>query len=383
MPEAASKPFAAAEILEFRGALDQARQIYAGNSHSLRLEVRSGALLRLARVQRKDGDLDGALQTYAGLAGLEHVAIDGMPADLVARRTLCGLLAESGRQAELRREAEALRTDFLAGRWALDRAAWELTAQDVSQWLGAVMLPPEGQAFSEAAGWLWEQWPRLRGDATPQGSHVMPGSNVTLVWRGEPPTAIAISARTLESWRRRAGGNVALVFNSQAERGTMRRAAETGLPWTIAVDAQASTAGQDDFAQRRRLLGLGLAAIVLLLAGAAYLLWRVMQRELAVARLQTDFVAAVSHEFRTPLTSLQHVRDCQIASSPVDQLRRNLEMITRELTAVYKFAANTSPEAYAAAESSIKAGHFSLSEDEIDALLPESLRKNKPKSGTA
>jgi two-component system phosphate regulon sensor histidine kinase PhoR len=34
-----------------------------------------------------------------------------------------------------------------------------------------------------------------------------------------------------------------------------------------------------------------------------------MRRELAVARLQTEFVAAVSHEFRTPLTSLQHVTE--------------------------------------------------------------------------
>lgn len=34
-----------------------------------------------------------------------------------------------------------------------------------------------------------------------------------------------------------------------------------------------------------------------------------VRRELAVARLQTDFVSAVSHEFRTPLASLQHVTE--------------------------------------------------------------------------
>jgi signal transduction histidine kinase len=51
---------------------------------------------------------------------------------------------------------------------------------------------------------------------------------------------------------------------------------------------------------------LGVVAIVLLLAGSSYVLWRLIQRELAVARLQTDFVSAVSHEFRTPLTSLRH-----------------------------------------------------------------------------
>jgi len=58
-------------------------------------------------------------------------------------------------------------------------------------------------------------------------------------------------------------------------------------------------------------LGLGttlLAALALLMAivaSGAYFITRSMGRELAVARLQTDFVSAVSHEFRTPLTSLQ------------------------------------------------------------------------------
>ena len=39
------------------------------------------------------------------------------------------------------------------------------------------------------------------------------------------------------------------------------------------------------------------------------MLTRVVHRELAVARLQTDFVSAVSHEFRTPLTSLRHITE--------------------------------------------------------------------------
>ena len=83
---------------------------------------------------------------------------------------------------------------------------------------------------------------------------------------------------------------------------------ETGLPWTLLV-ATDSASGQRDFENRRRLLTTGLAAIVLLLAGGGYVLWRLVQRELAVGRLQTEFVAAVSHEFRTPLTSLRHVTE--------------------------------------------------------------------------
>jgi signal transduction histidine kinase len=49
----------------------------------------------------------------------------------------------------------------------------------------------------------------------------------------------------------------------------------------------------------------GLGLLFLVVFAGAYLTARSVSRELAVARLQSDFVSAVSHEFRTPLTSLR------------------------------------------------------------------------------
>jgi signal transduction histidine kinase len=62
-------------------------------------------------------------------------------------------------------------------------------------------------------------------------------------------------------------------------------------------------------AGRRTLLlsVLGTTALLTMIGG--YLTARATARELAVARLQSDFVAAVSHEFRTPLTSLRHLTE--------------------------------------------------------------------------
>jgi SMODS and SLOG-associating 2TM effector domain family 4 len=71
------------------------------------------------------------------------------------------------------------------------------------------------------------------------------------------------------------------------------------------------------------------------------------------------------------------ITECHIPDSTQKHLERCLEVITRELTAVYKFAPNTSPEAYAAAEAMIKTGHFTFSDDEIDDMLPTDLRKKK------
>jgi hypothetical protein len=70
------------------------------------------------------------------------------------------------------------------------------------------------------------------------------------------------------------------------------------------------------------------------------------------------------------------IADCHIPL-PVETLRRDLEVINRELHAIYKFAPNTSTEAFNEADAKIKGGHFSLSDDEIDRLLPEPLRKRK------
>lgn len=72
------------------------------------------------------------------------------------------------------------------------------------------------------------------------------------------------------------------------------------------------------------------------------------------------------------------ITECHVSTFPLDHLQKCLEVITRELTAVYKFAPDTSSEAYSAAEKMIKSGHFTFSDDEIDAMLPVDLRKQKP-----
>lgn len=74
---------------------------------------------------------------------------------------------------------------------------------------------------------------------------------------------------------------------------------------------------------------------------------------------------------------LLFIASCQSATPP-EQPGRHLDMLTRELTAVYKFAPDTSPAAYAAAEKMLKSGHFTFSDDEIDGFLPTDLRKRKP-----
>jgi signal transduction histidine kinase len=226
-----------------------------------------------------------------------------------------------------------LENDFLAGRWELDRPAWRLEADKIEQWNGhAFPISAERKTLSEAADWILEK--SLTGFLSPSGSHgmSMESTPATLVWHTETSknqtthlTAALITARLLQKWTQQAlevshrkearislltdSGELSVGEKDIPGSHTLRRdAAETGLPWTLVLSASGSEQAAD-FAGRRSFLSLGLATIMLLLVGSSYFLWRVIERELAVARLQTDFVAAVSHEFRTPLTSIKHVTE--------------------------------------------------------------------------
>jgi signal transduction histidine kinase len=333
IPEAATQPFAEAEAAEFKEAGDRGLARYEELARSAEPGVKAGALLRVARVHRRQGRTDAALRGYQRLAGIAHIAIEGTPSDLIARRAICDVLEQAGRTEALGREAAALRTDFLANRWRLDRATWELAATQIARWTAQPLAPPaDRKALTAAAEWLWEAWRRTDGARLPASGRraiVVGDTAVTLIWRTDGPRldAVALSATVVGTWTQKAGhsdpsttARLSLLLESgellagempDSGAGVVKRlAADTKLPWTVALSAAGDRSQEtSELASRRHLLSLGLAAIVLFLSGGGYLLWRVVSRELAVARLQTDFVAAVSHEFRTPLTSLRHVTE--------------------------------------------------------------------------
>jgi signal transduction histidine kinase len=83
---------------------------------------------------------------------------------------------------------------------------------------------------------------------------------------------------------------------------------------------------------RRRLLLSGFGVMVLVLLSGFYFVFRSVSRELAVARLQSEFVSAVSHEFRTPLTSLRQLSEMLSGGriEKEEQKRQSYDILVRE-----------------------------------------------------
>ena len=211
----------------------------------------------------------------------------------------------------------------------------------LSRWNAGIPQQGDRDVLSSAADWIMARsraadWPRAGRRVIEIGN-----SAVTVIWqpRQDGLQAILLAPRLLADWvglaaRRDARGVASISLLSDAGtlvvgpkltpglRTTVRSGTETGLPWALAVSGPAEDL-TIELQSRRRLLGSGLAALSLLLAGGSYLLWRVVKRELAIARLHGDFVAAVSHEFRTPLTALRHITELLQESDhlPADRRR--------------------------------------------------------------
>jgi hypothetical protein len=81
---------------------------------------------------------------------------------------------------------------------------------------------------------------------------------------------------------------------------------------------------------------------------------------------------------RSDKFALARLAHCNAANPNIADLHMSLDMLTLQITAAYKFTPSTSPRAYTIATERLKRGEFTFSDDEIDALLPTALRKNKP-----
>jgi signal transduction histidine kinase len=330
--EPSSEAFAPGEILEFQhNDSAAAAEFFRKLARSKDPGIRAGALLRLGRNLRKTGRHEDALQTYNELAQLGQIFVDeGLPAEMVALIACITVLEAMGRQEELRKETEVLRTALWSGRWDLLYPAWEYAweyyEEEAQRLLEPRALTEDEQnslVLSFAAESIYAQW-KTQPESKGRQILKIEGRPILISWTGAANQMRALLAGPgylFPHWKELlqsqgvqgalidADGQVLLGSLNKGSLQTIRTALETNLPGTLHATMTENNTSDTGFAGRRNLVLSGFAVLILVLLAGSYFIMRSINRERAAARLQSEFISAVSHEFRTPLTSLRHLSE--------------------------------------------------------------------------
>jgi signal transduction histidine kinase len=366
--ESAFGPGDAAEFREHDA--QKAAGFFRSLTHSSDLSVRAVALLRLARNLRKTGSTAEALAVYEELAKGSAVSVEGLPAaDLAGRYARLDLLHEMDRPSACAEEASGLYNDLQHGRWRLTHSQWhfyiDATRTCFRPDAKAEAREKDLSALAGGVEWLWQEWQRIRNGEAPSGGRNglwIEDRPILLTWRSTPDhfTAIVGGALLVQQWQdalrpiaerhsarfsvKDADGHLILGSSSTSPSPprVTRSFGDPRFPWALESASEDLGPEMARLSTRRALLFAGLAVAGLFLLTGGYFITRALTRELQVASLQSDFVAAVSHEFRTPLASLRQMGELLADGRIPNQQRRQsyYEAIRSESERLHRLVEN-------------------------------------------
>jgi two-component system phosphate regulon sensor histidine kinase PhoR len=327
--------FEAADEFEFRRQ-EYDRALETLRPLSMAPSTRLEALLRIARIEYKAGKKQASLDHYGRLSREDGLNQSGTPYALLASTARCRILLELGRTREASAEAERLRSALLDGRWPLSREAFEYNWSQLSRFGISAGQPPQASIdLAMTVASLNDVW---------QLAHKSPNTS----FYGSERTPNQVSPITYEVTAHRL---IAVVLPPDWIRAALRLPPNSDdIRWNVVPPGKRSGAaitvtrsppmqevgGDLEFSSivpasgiapgRSLLLGGGTLMLVLIL-GSGYVVHRAISRELQVAQLQSDFVAAVSHEFRSPLTTLRTITELLAQDRIPDESRRRQSYI--------------------------------------------------------
>ncbi len=331
-----------ADRLEFgQNALSRASSILEVLSTHTNPDTRAGALARLARIRRKQNQAEDALALYQQLIMVTDASVAGVPAILLGLYGRCSILESRQSYDLLGEEAVRLGESLLNGGNQISKSRYQFYAQSVIDWIrGAatesvdpwIEMLNKPHVPSEAARMLyeiWNGWTSNRELSEGFRSVRVDSALVVLHWLGSEDQFAGMIGDTSfvrDHWLTSLGAEYEAtgiglsitddsgnkLFSIGVPSGNIqatRTLASAGQTWTITSYVTDSFEVEPQNRTRRQILLGSLFLVIVIVASSTYFLSRALRREVAVAQLQSDFVSAVSHEFRTPLTSMRQITE--------------------------------------------------------------------------
>ena len=287
-----------------------------------------------AQAERRRGRSPQATQLFAELVSMGPFARVGfVPADLVGRFGLCEMATVIEQAARCGAE---LHRELTNGSWLLEKPRYLWYRQRAEVWMGAGHMRTESdrlierrrialaEALASDADGHQDDVAVVRVNAAPDGT----GSAVLAAMRRDwierewwPHVAgrrrhdgfdVRLSASKLPLTSAPSGGN--------QRRTTWHTVGDQKWRLDVAVrDLQTLLAPSS----RRRTVNVAmLAGTATLLVFGTYFTSRLVRRELEIARMKSDFVSAVSHEFRSPLTGIRQLSEMLARGRVPSEARR-------------------------------------------------------------
>lgn len=338
----------------------RAAQAYRALLDSPDLAVRPWALQRLARTEAKAGKREEALRLYEALERETGAMIGDLPADLVGSVQRCELVATSGTPADLTRAASAFYRSLTSGRWRLEKPRYLHYSTRARQWLAGArgadrQTVDDLEATERQKIRLTDAVNDIRATLQTTGARgaghrlfTRDTGQYLAFWRSTPAepgaTIVVLGETSLRSrvWPALISATASddIVASLVAPDGTevFASAGASGAAdastsreqtfqdgdvlWRVRATAQQPDAIYAEVTRRRWLYLAMLVVMVGGLLAASLVVGRTLKREVEVARLKSQFVAAVSHEFRSPLTGISQLSELLVGGKVTDDTRR-------------------------------------------------------------
>ena len=364
--------------------------------------IKARMLANVARCLMKAGDYEGAIQNYRKIGDdyPESLSSSGLPMALIGRLQMAACYRNLGEHRSSLETSLELYQDILQMRWPLEQAPFktyaalvkdsideslseneagqyledhkeefgklkDLHQEKLGQWmvvedirkeivpelrgrqglaqyrsdpfrfhkilngmdflLSAVRIPDSSQARS--IGWLG-----VKIDEKHLTEKVIPDAIATIQFSDSPDVVISnLSGDILFGER-----------NSSAEEATVTAYfGDNFPPWRIDIFQRGGeTSGALDL--KRNFYFWTIITLMVVLISGTVLISRTIVQEMAVLRLKSDFVSSVSHEFKSPLTSIkalaERLRDGKVKDA--DRMMQYFSVITRDADRLTRLVTN-------------------------------------------